>query len=229
MPRKLAEAHPDDKAELVSVLSQSVEQNTGAKVGTGSGPTDLPGVLAEAVAKDDVVESEAPDWSREEDQEEEEEQESQSSESEKEDQEEKEEPKGGQKSGVTDPRFGDGRAPTEANWGLEDLPEKVTENELNFLVRRRPRSKLGEPRVNISLVQQLGWILHIRRTVLKKYNRSPVPGSVTLLAPYYREGMELIYIDMRKVLRYLLPDQMPADALGSSKVEEECMYVGMHA
>ena len=32
------------------MLSQSVLRNTGAKVGTGSGPTDLPGVLADAVA-----------------------------------------------------------------------------------------------------------------------------------------------------------------------------------
>ena len=88
MPRKLAEAHPDDKQELVSVLSQSVERNIGAKVGTGSGPTDLPGVLAEAVAKDDVVEQHVAepeaDWSGE---------------SEKEDQEEKDEPKGGKKPG----------------------------------------------------------------------------------------------------------------------------------
>ena len=93
MPRKLAEAHPDDKAELVSVLSQSVERNTGAKVGTGSGPNDLPGVLAEAVAKDDVVEQhvvqeDEVEWAS-----------ARSSESEKEDQEEKEEPKGGQTPG----------------------------------------------------------------------------------------------------------------------------------
>ena len=58
MPKKLAEAHPDDQAELVSVLRQSVERNTGVKVGTGSGPTDLPGVLGDAVATDDVVEEE---------------------------------------------------------------------------------------------------------------------------------------------------------------------------
>ena len=142
MPRKLAEAHSDDKAELVSMLSQSVEQNTGAKVGTGSGPTDLSGIIAEAVAKDDVVGP--PDWGNE---------------SEKEDEEEKEEPKGGQETGVTDFRFGDGRVPSEANWGLEDLPERVTKNELNYLVRRRPRSNVDEPRVNISLVKQLGWTL----------------------------------------------------------------------
>ena len=32
-------------------------------------------------------------------------------------------------------------------------------------------------------------------------NRSPVPGSVVLLAPHYRDGMELIYDDVREVLR----------------------------
>ena len=71
--------------------------------------------------------------------------------------------------------------------------------------------------------------MHIRRMVLERYNRSPVPGSVVLLAPHYRDGMELIYKDMRKVLRFYLPDPLPADALGSSAVAEECMYVGMHA
>ena len=210
---KLEAAHSDDKAELVSMLSQSVEQNTGAKVGTGSGPTDLPGVIAEAVAKDDVVD--LPDWGNE---------------SEKEDEEEKEEPKGGQETGVTDLRFGDGRVPSEANWGLDDLPERVTENELNYLVRRGPRTNLDEPRVSINLVKQLGWILHIRRKVLEQKHRAPpVPGKVVLLAPHYKDGMELIHKDMRKVLRYYLPEPLPADALGSSAVEEECMYVGMHA
>ena len=213
LPRKLAEAHSDDKAELVSMLSQSVEQNTGAKVGTGSGPTDLSGIIAEAVAKDDVVDQ--PDWSND---------------SEKEDEEEKEEPKGGQETGVTDLRFGDGRVPSEANWGLDDLPERVTKNELNYLVRRGPRTNLDEPRVSINLVKQLGWILHIRRKVLEQKHRPPpVPGKVVLLAPHYKDGMELIHKDMRKVLRYYLPDPLPADALGSSAVAEECMYVGMHA
>ena len=56
MPRKLAEAHPEDKAELAIVLNQSVQRNTGAEVGTGSGPTDLQDVIAEAVANDDVAE-----------------------------------------------------------------------------------------------------------------------------------------------------------------------------
>ena len=41
LPRKLGEAHPNDKAELASVLSQSTERNTGAQVGTGSGPNRL--------------------------------------------------------------------------------------------------------------------------------------------------------------------------------------------
>ena len=52
-----------------------------------------------------------------------------------------------------------GRAPTEANGGLEDLPENVTMNEMAFLVRQRPRQTPEEPRVDISLVKQLGWTL----------------------------------------------------------------------
>ena len=35
------------------------------------------------------------------------------------------------------------------------------------------------------------------------HDRSPVPGSVTLLAPHYREGMELIYEGVRQVRRQL--------------------------
>ena len=48
-----------------------------------------------------------------------------------------------------------------------------------------------------------GWILHIRLAVLAIHDRSPVPGSVTLLAPHYREGMELIYEGVRQVRRQL--------------------------
>ena len=174
MPRKLVEARPGDKAELAKVLRESVERNTGTEVGTGSGPTDLPGVLAEAVAKDDVVEKNAeeePDWDvaeKESDKESE-------KESEKEDQEEKEEPKWGHKTGVADSRFGDGRAPTEANWGLEELPEHVTQAEVAFLVRNRPRCKQQEPRVSINLFKQLNWVQVHRRTVLESHGRAPAP------------------------------------------------------
>ena len=94
-------------------------------------------------------------------------------------------------------------------------------SELAFLVRQRPRSSLEEPRLNINLVKQLGWILHIRRMVLERHDRSPVPGSVVLLAPHYREGMDLIYEDMRKALRFVVPDPMRADALGSSAGPED--------
>ena len=56
---------------------------------------------------------------------------------------------------------------------------------------------------------------------LERHDRSPVPGSVVLLAPHYRDGMELIYSDMRKVLRFVEPDPISADALGSSAVAED--------
>ena len=71
--------------------------------------------------------------------------------------------------------------------------------------------------------------MHIRRKVLERHQRSPLPGSVVLLAPHYREGMEEIHDDMRKVFRLVEPDPIPDDALGCSAVAKECMYVGMHA
>ena len=51
------------------------------------------------------------------------------------------------------------RVPTEAQWGLENLPERVAGNVLTFLVRRRPRSKPEEPRVDVLLVKLLWWTL----------------------------------------------------------------------
>ena len=63
----------------------------------------------------------------------------------------------------------------------------------------------------------------IRRKVLEQHNRSLVPGSVVLLAPHYRDGMESIYTDMSKVLRRVVPDPIPADALGSSALAEDTL------
>ena len=50
------------------------------------------------------------------------------------------------------------------------------------------------------------WILNIRRAVLTGQNRSPVPGSITLLAPHYKEGMERMYASLRRVVGYVQPD-----------------------
>ena len=55
--------------------------------------------------------------------------------------------------------------------------------------------------------------MDIRRRVLARHDRSPVPGSVTLLAPWYKEGVELMYTDMRKVTRYVASDPMPQEVL----------------
>ena len=65
------------------------------------------------------------------------------------------------------------------------------------------------------------WVLDIRRRVLAQHDRSPVPGSVTLLGKHYREGMDLIHDDMRKVLRFVEPDPISAEDLGSSAVAED--------
>ena len=95
--------------------------------------------------------------------------------------------------------IGDGRAPTD--WGIEDLPEGVTHNELNYVVRQRPRSTPAEPRVDLKLVKQLMWICNIRRKVLEKNGRSPTPGACDLLGPHYKEALEMMYTDIRAVLR----------------------------
>ena len=44
-----------------------------------------------------------------------------------------------------------------------------------------------------------------------------------MLAPHYRDGMESIYTDMSKVLRRVVPDPIPADALGSSALAEDTL------
>ena len=72
-------------------------------------------------------------------------------------------------------------------------------------------------------------MLKIRRTVLTKHGRPPVAGSIELLAPHYKEGMEEIYKDMRKVMRLLEPEPIAVHLLGDSDTAEECMYLGMHA
>ena len=66
VPRTLAAAHPDDQEELAGLLIDGLQKNMGVNLGTGSGPTDLPAVLAEVVAQDIVVppsaEDELADW-----------------------------------------------------------------------------------------------------------------------------------------------------------------------
>ena len=39
-------------------------------------------------------------------------------------------------SGAIDPSLGDGRVPTETNWGIKDLAELVQDNALAFVIRR---------------------------------------------------------------------------------------------
>ena len=62
--------------------------------------------------------------------------------------------------------------------------------------------------------------MDIRRRVLEKHGRSPVPGSVTLLGKHYREGMDLIHNDMRKVLRKVVPEPIAAESLGGGSLAE---------
>ena len=69
-------------------------------------------------------------------------------------------------SGVSDQSWGDGRAPTEMNWGLESLPERVPEAALSVVVRKGPRTDPQQPRVAMAFVQRLGgsWSCAERRS-----------------------------------------------------------------
>ena len=49
----------------------------------------------------------------------------------------------------------------------------------------------------------------------------PEPGSITLLAPRYKEGMERMYSDLARVTRFVKPDPMGAEALGSDELAKE--------
>ena len=37
-----------------------------------------------------------------------------------------------------------------------------------------------------------------------------------MLAPYYKEGVEMMHADIRKLTRLVVPDPMPEEAIGSS-------------
>ena len=80
------------------------------------------------------------------------------------------------------------------------------------------------------LLQQLRWMLATRRTVFEQHDRPPpVPGRFALLAPHYRDGMDLTHSQMRKVIRFVEPVPIAAEDLGSADLAQECMHVGMHA
>jgi hypothetical protein len=106
-------------------------------------------------------------------------------------------------SGAIDPSFGDGRAPTDMNWGIQDLPERVQDNALAFVVRRGLCKNAEHPRLDFSVVKILGWILAIRRAVFRQHNRSPEPESITLLAPHYKEGVGRMYSDFARATRFI--------------------------
>ena len=80
-----------------------------------------------------------------------------------------------------------------------------------FAVRQGPRTTARQRRVDFMVIKQLAWIQGIRRAVLDQHNRSPVPGSVTLLAPHYTDGIEKMYSDMAAVIRYVRPDPIEED------------------
>lgn len=42
-----------------------------------------------------------------------------------------------------------------------------------------------------------------------------------MLAPHYTDGLEIMYRDLKQVTRFVQPDPMPAEALGSTEVAKE--------
>ena len=68
----------------------------------------------------------------------------------------------------------------------------------------------------------------IRRTTLENHGISPVAGEIVLLGSLFKEAMELIYQELRKVMRLVKPEPIKLD-FGDRVFAEECMYVGMHA
>jgi hypothetical protein len=191
----LEQAHPDDKTELANLLGKATDRNTGVSTGTGSRPPDLTSAVATAIQEDAVV-ADTTDGGGGEEAELSEPGEPSTA---------PDEAGPVTASGVKDPTFGDGRVPTEINWGIQDLPERVQENALAFVVRRGPRTNVQQPRLDFSTVKKLAWILGIRRALFMQYDRSPVPGSIMLLAPHYKQGLEGMYSDLALVTRLVTP------------------------
>ena len=201
LPGKLANTHPDDQKELIDVVTESMRRNVGqgGSPGTGSG-LNLKSVIL-AASEMDVV-----DWGGESDDEEADSEEGNY---------------GALTTGVTDDQFGDNRVPTEANWGLDTLPETVSMSEMQILVRQRPRSAPEEPRMGTSLVRMLAWVLGIRRRVLERHGLSPAPGSVVILGKYYKEAYELLLTDMTKVIRKVKQTPVAQQNIGDAEFAED--------
>eukprot|EP00974_Lingulodinium_polyedra_P103331 10005113-Lingulodinium_polyedra.AAC.1 len=67
------------------------------------------------------------------------------------------------------------------------------------------------------LVKQLGWFWGIRRAVLAQHNVSPFPGQITLLALHYKEGMERMYSDLARAIRYAKPTPFRPEDISSTE------------
>ena len=142
LPHKLVDAHADDKIELLKVVTETTQRNLGRVLNTetsratssGTGSrlelTDLLQVNLNEAAMHDVVDPDATRW----------EDHSDEGEALPEDATWK------TLTGVSDHRYGDGRAPTEANWrGIDELSESVGQAAISVLMRRRPRSTSEVP------------------------------------------------------------------------------------
>eukprot|EP00974_Lingulodinium_polyedra_P111818 10815165-Lingulodinium_polyedra.AAC.1 len=70
-------------------------------------------------------------------------------------------------------------------------------------------------------VKQLGCVLGIRRAVLAQHDVSPVPGQITCLAPRYMEGMERMYSDLARVIRYVGPTPFRPEGVGITGFTQE--------
>ena len=145
-----------DTRQIAVVLAQSVERNTGAPVGTGSGPIDLLALIDQGVATDELLNPYGADFSRDHDGE----QTHPWGTAEEEAQEVQQEPEEEQEEAQEEEA-------QEDDGALGHMPETVTKTELNFLLRKSRRNNDEEPRMTMNLIKMLYWLLMIRRLEMK--------------------------------------------------------------
>ena len=141
--------HAVDTRQIAVVLAQSVERNTGAPVGTVSGPIEFLELISQGIATDELFE---PDWSND--------RYHDGGTAEEEAQEVQQEPEEEQEEAQEEEA-------QEDDGALGHMPETVTKTELNFLLRKSRRNNDEEPRMTMNLIKMLYWLLMIRRLEMK--------------------------------------------------------------
>ena len=60
----------------------------------------------------------------------------------------------------------------------------------------------------------------ILRAVFRQHNRSPEPGSITLLAPHHKDGMDKMHFDLQRATRFVTFAPLGAEILGAELAVE---------